>query len=520
MSNYMFNNKSLSSQRRKREEQQVELRRQRTEELLNKKREATQKNEGGFSFVGLRNRLYSSDLNEIHKAAYECRMALSTEHNPPIQNVLDAGLLGRCAEMLSTSFYNNLENYDISLVKKTRVEAAWIITNIASGTSEQTAAIVEVGCVPLFVNMLKEGDDTVVDQAVWALGNIAGDCEMTRDSVLHEDIIPILEGLVEKYSVSKNHIKILRNLVWLIANLSRGRNPPPETTVMETIEHLVRKLVFIDDKEVVMDCFWSLSYIADVSKSLTNVVLNSAVIRRAHDLLGAFSRMLLSERTDDADVETPHLEKIGMYTVCPIIRMLGNMITNSDEATDAIIQGGFLDFFRVIYYNYYGKRLPRIRKEICWVLSNVTAGTPEQVEYVINGDFLGMLVESLTKYELYVKKEACYAVKNMLFYCAHNHNYLQRLLDHNVLYGLQSLMDAVLNFPDMLVQILDSVKYALEAGEEIRKQANENPVVREMIDSGFVDQIENLQDTHAQNESILDKAYKIIIDYFEGEDVA
>lgn len=502
--------KDTASQRRRREEQQVELRRQRTEELLNKKRISTREAQSSNTFDATKSLLFSNNLEDIYSGTYDCRTRLSIDVNPPIQDIIVSGIVPRFVELLDKSFYARFGDNPLS--QKCRFEAAWVITNIASGNSEQTKYVVNVGAVPLLVKMISEDDEGIVDQSVWALANISGDSEALRDIILEAGALQKVVDLILSYINSGSNIKILRNLVWLISNLNRGRYPIPTLENMRKSAIVIEKVIQINDQDLITDAFWCLSYLVDASSEMTDAVLKSSAMKRMFDLLSSFCRTL-----QQSDNDNNKLSKICASAICPIVRTLGNIATGSEEQTNVIISLGFLRFLHPIFYLYDNKKIPRIRKEICWLLSNITAGSATQVVYILEGDLVGLIIDSVNKHDLFIKKEAGIALFNILYFCKANPQYLQKLLDMGALQALQNYLKAVGNLPESQSKILDSVRCSLEAGEKIKQKYGVNPVIQILIDTRFIDEIEELQNPTTSN-VVARQAYDIIVTYFEGEE--
>ena len=105
----------------------------------------------------------------VNPVLFLFRKLLSKERNPPIQDVIELGVIA--------DFVSFLNRNDLPALQ---FEAAWSLTNIASGTHSQTNAVVQSNAIPLFVQLLSSPAEDVREQVVWALGNVAGDSPELR----------------------------------------------------------------------------------------------------------------------------------------------------------------------------------------------------------------------------------------------------------------------------------------------------------------------------------------------------
>lgn len=174
-----------------------------------------------------------SDIPDLQlDATTKFRKLLSKEKNPPIERVIECGVVPRFVEFLKTGHSMlqvlaptfSFRSSPFSPKFQLQFEAAWALTNIASGTAEHTQVVINSQAVPEFINLLSSPISDVREQAVWALGNIAGDSPQCRDYVLQQGALrPLLTLLSEQHKLS-----MLRNATWTLSNFCRGKSPQPD----------------------------------------------------------------------------------------------------------------------------------------------------------------------------------------------------------------------------------------------------------------------------------------------------
>ena len=172
--------------------------------------------------------------------------------------------------------------------------------------------LIEKGTIKVLVALLQSNHIEVVEQAIWGLGNIAGDSHKIRDLVINEGAIGPIADILDRAQPGSSFV---RNASWTLSNLCRGRPSPQFHKVQRAINSLAKVLIENDVEDILIDVCWAMSYLSDGGEDRIPTILQSGVLTRLVSLL--------------------YHPNIAISVPC--LRSIGNIVTGNDQQTEIVI---------------------------------------------------------------------------------------------------------------------------------------------------------------------------------------
>ncbi|KAL3690654.1 hypothetical protein R1sor_004305 [Riccia sorocarpa] len=313
------------------------------------------------------------------EALRQVRGLLSSNASPPLSVAVQAGVVPVLVDCLA--FGSSEEQL---------LEAAWSLTNIASGEHDLTRAVLPA--LPMLISHLGDKSSVAVaEQCAWAIGNVAGEGEEMRDILLSQGVLRPLARLMTSSSPS-----LARTASWAMSNLIKGPSPRAASDLMKTEgmpQVLVGQMMKGDD-ELLVELAWVMVYLTSMSDAHSGILVS----------VGLLTVLVNKLATSDSSA-----------LLTPILRCLGNIVAGDNAKTDAVltaggdVPGGIVGALaRCLDMGHRN-----MQKEAAWAVSNIAAGSMLHKRMVFQGGAIPSLLHLLATAAFDVRKEAAYALGNV-----------------------------------------------------------------------------------------------------------
>lgn len=382
---------------------------------------------------------------DLRQAVHLLRRMLSKRQDPPINEVINTNVVP-----LVMSFLQRHDNTALQF------EAAWTITNIASGDKEQTHYIINNHGVEALIPVMDSPDLKVKEQAIWAIGNIAGEGTYERDFCMVrgavEPLIAIIHEMVRILGVANGpspgpgtsqlqsqQFSIIRTGTWALSNFCRGKNRPFEK-VKKAIPLLASIIGFTSDVPTLRDACWALSYVTDAPEEDVRYVTETMSVQHLVTLL----------------------DHTMVQVQTPALRAIGNILTGSDLQTEYVLSLNVLESLAKLLVHQEGT----IRKEAAWAISNISAGAATQIDKIVYEPVIMSRITDMLANDsnMQAKREAAWAMTN-IGQLGNVKNYEVMCVQHDVLPAFFNFLPESSATKKLTLEMLNALVRMLKAGD-------------------------------------------------------
>jgi importin subunit alpha-1 len=173
-------------------------------------------------------------------------------------------------------------------------------------------------------------------------------------------------SLLSKNYSRQNHsngdnLSLIRNISWCLNEICNGKDPYIELNHIEVILPSLADLIYSNDDETLINTSMAISFLAEhKDSSITNkkIIEIDGMCRRLVELL-KFPNDEVSQS---------------------VLRVLGDLVSGEDDKQiQVVLDSGLLTHI----FDLLDSPKKNVRKEVCFVLSNIAAGNEKQIQVIL-----------------------------------------------------------------------------------------------------------------------------------------
>ncbi|OMJ67581.1 hypothetical protein SteCoe_35216 [Stentor coeruleus] len=315
----------------------------------------------------------SQDLNTVHRILHQFRL-FTCMNNAPLLKMISSGIIHYLKDYVS-------KNTPIELL----IESTWIICNLATEAYPLVNELIENDYLEKMIDLIEINNDTIAENCIFFIGNVAGDSIENCEAVLNSDFFKKFE----QYFTIKpmQSMNIIKTSLYTFYTISIKNLFIPATAAVTIFNFLSRVKNKINSISMHTEWLKTLCCLVSLTENYGQIFIEKRLLSRTFKYL-FFNSIEIQ---------------------CIVIRILGNMIVCSNRFIDMLNEQNFLDKFLQLITSPNKD----IRKEVYWALSNMTAGTPQHVDIFVKHAICKLGLQGLIDNDLEIKINASWLYSNI-----------------------------------------------------------------------------------------------------------
>lgn len=312
----------------------------------------------------LKNLLLSNDSEVL----VEVLTSIKSMLGPYLQLIIESEIPKRLEIFLEFSFPVPITELSV-----------WILSNILADDSSKP--LISKKMIMSLFALVSPEHEKVTEHALWALANISLASEEFLDNLLCNKYLEtlVLAGDSKSFYLDKV-------LIWSLCNITKDSERLSSSEV-QTCAKLVNKIIKKNPAhEIVREALWVLVNLTAVPQAV-QAVIDENLIVFAVKTLDCNYNLILS----------------------PALKTIGNVCAATHEHTQYILNLAILDTICRDCFVQNG-----LAKDTFWVLSNIAAGTPNQVKKLIMHQIFDWVVVSIVHIDLQARIQASKVLLNLM----------------------------------------------------------------------------------------------------------